>query len=72
MNQVVEGFMEMFKDNLEYMIGDLVYITTDPEQYKRIVIGYELSPNGIIYRLCIDNSVTMHYKCELTRDKIVF
>ena len=69
---ITESFQEVFGDILEFKIADLVYVKTDPDQYKRIVLGFELNSNGLIYKLGIDDNVTTHYTFELQKEKIVF
>ena len=69
---ITESFQEVFGDILEFKIADLVYVKTDPDQYKRIVLGFELNSNGLIYKLGIDGNVTTHYTFELQKEKIVF
>jgi hypothetical protein len=54
----------------EYAMYDKVYLTTDVYQYQRIVIGFDISPNGITYLLrCGEEEVTRHYEDEISETK---
>jgi len=53
-------------------IEELVYVKTDPEQHVRIVTGFYITQNEILYEVSIDNSVSKFYDFELTRDKTIF
>jgi hypothetical protein len=55
---------------VEYEIGEVVYIKSDPEQMSAIVIGYVINPgNSLMYKLAVGLDVTYHYDVELTLNK---
>lgn len=58
---------------LDYDIGDEVYLKTDLGGLKRIVVGITLLPGNLaMYTLaCSDNEVTDHYPIEISDVKAV-
>jgi hypothetical protein len=60
------------RTQLQFMIGELVYLTTDPEQLQRFVTGIVIRPNDIIYELACGKDLSNHYEFEMTKDKTVF
>jgi hypothetical protein len=52
--------------NNKYNIGDFVYLITDPDQYKRIVTGINVSFSGIMYEVSFGERETPHYEFELS------
>jgi hypothetical protein len=57
------------KFHVDYALGDIVYIKTDLEQLPRMVIAYEYSINGLLYKLACEIDLSIHYGIELTPDK---
>jgi hypothetical protein len=53
----------------EYSIGDIVYLITDPEQRKRIVIAINESCNGFSYRLACGSEEYYSFSVEMDREK---
>ena len=72
MSNITESFEEVFDEALEFKIGDLVYIKTDPDQHRRIILGFELSINGLMYKAGIEGGFTIHYNFELQTEKVIF
>ena len=59
--------------NVEYTYGDVVYIITDSEQEKGIIVGYEILPGDLIkYRVNSENYTTTFFDFEISSDKTVF
>lgn len=58
---------------LDYEIGDMVFLTTDPEYFPRMVIAITLLPGGLaVYSLsCGSDEPTEHYSIEITDTKPV-
>lgn len=58
---------------LDYDIGDLVFLKTDPDYYERMVISITLLPNNLaIYSLsCGSEEVSDHYAIEILDKKPV-
>ena len=57
--------------NIKFLVGAVVYLKTDPFQYKRLVTGVHLTPNGYLYELVLGNEdPSVHYDVEIatTRD----
>ena len=52
----------------EYNIGDLVYLTTDPDQFQRLVITINILPNNITYGLQCGTGVSYHYDIEISKE----
>jgi hypothetical protein len=57
------------KINTEFDLGEEVYISTDLDQYRRIITGIEISPGGIQYRLSVGMEFSWHYDVEISRDR---
>ena len=64
---------ELVKSNTyksNYSLGELVYLKTDGDKKVRIITRVSFAVNGCItYNLSCDVSETIHYECEITRDK---
>lgn len=53
----------------EYAIGDEVYLKTDPDQFKRMVIGYTVRSTGVLYLVACGEKEGVHYGIEIIKDK---
>lgn len=59
--------------NVEFSIGDMVYVRTDTENEPSIVVGYEILPGEVVkYRVNNEQFTTSFYDFELSTDKNVF
>lgn len=59
--------MKIFND---YNIGEVVFLKTDKEQSERIVVMIQVfGPNDISYELRCGTSSSIHFGCEITREK---
>lgn len=58
----------MIIDN-KFNFGQMVYLVTDTEQLKRIVIGIWVKPNEILYQLQTGTSYSWHYDIEISPEK---
>lgn len=56
---------------IQYDIGDVVYLKTDTEQYERIVVGITIRPIGIVYQLAYEDDESSHYEIEMSDTKDV-
>lgn len=55
---------------VEFNIGEIVYLVTDPEQEKRLVTGILLKPGKLVmYELACCEEISYHYNFEMTNDK---
>lgn len=61
--------MPVIKLNVEFKIGDTVYLKTDPEQYERIVIAYIVENKDISYQLACGEDHSTHADYEITGEK---
>ena len=52
-----------------FNIGDIVYLKTDPDQYERIIVGFEITTRGLMYILNYISSQSYHYEFEITGNK---
>ena len=53
-----------------HKIGDVVYLVTDADQLKRMVVGYVIGPDGYVeYLLNCMEHVSQHYLCEISTVK---
>lgn len=58
------------KINNEYNHFDEVYLISDNDQYKRIVIEIKILPNNLlVYILSCNGEFSEHYENELTKEK---
>mgnify|MGYP003146413198 CR=1 FL=1 len=60
--------------NFDFKLGEVVYLKTDIEQFKRIVTeiaigGNSMSDSVIIYELSLEESTSKHYGTEITKNK---
>lgn len=59
----------MVIDN-KYDIGAFVYLTTDPDQHRRIVTGIKICKGGeLIYEISFGTQTSNHYEFELSAEK---
>ena len=59
----------MLIDN-KYNLGELVYLKTDPEQNKRMIVGIKIClDGGMYYSLSLGIEETNHYELEFTKEK---
>lgn len=56
---------------LDYDIGDFVYLVTDTDQQRRQVIAIIINPNGVLYRCMLGIEESCHYAIELSGEKQV-
>ena len=63
--------VKKIKVELDFDHGDEVFLKTDAEGLRRIVVEIKLLPGGTaIYSVaCGDMEPTLHYACELTDTK---
>lgn len=50
----------------KYDIGDIVYLTTDTEQRKRLVTGLFFTLKGMTYELSCGTATSNHYEFEIS------
>lgn len=55
----------------EYNFGDIVYLKTDKNQDKHIVVMIQADPTGVIYQLACGADKSFHYSIEISREKDV-
>lgn len=53
----------------EFEFGQTVYLKTDEEQKERIITGFVIRPNGLLYYVACGTGETPHYAVELTTEK---
>jgi len=59
--------MESVQYYKKFNIGDTVYLKTDIEQYKRIVTGYTVRCESIIYLVTLGEDENSHYDFEMSK-----
>jgi hypothetical protein len=52
-----------------YKRGEVVYLRTDIEQQQRIVTGYVITGNDVLYNLVCGTEDSTHYAFEISTDK---
>lgn len=60
----------MVIDN-KFNFGDTVYLKTDTDQKPRIVTGFSVRPQGLLYQLTQGTYEVAHYEFEITAEKNV-
>jgi len=53
----------------EFKLAEYVYVSTDPDQFKRMIIEIRQNFNGYLYVLSLGPDTTLHYAEELTRER---
>ena len=54
---------------IQHETGSIVYLKTEPEQYKRIVSGVLIRQSAISYGLVLGTQETFHDESELSTSK---
>lgn len=52
----------------EFEIGQEVYLATDVDQFKRIIICINISNSGIEYKLGCGSNNSWHYDFEISKE----
>ena len=52
----------------KYDIGEIVYITTDPEQSARMIIEIIVTKGDVMYRICCGTQMSVHYEFEINSE----
>lgn len=55
----------------KFNLGQAVYLSTDSDQHKRIVVGICVWPTGIKYELGYGAATSWHHEIEIAQDKDV-
>lgn len=56
--------------DVSHNIGDFVYLQTDPNQFKRQIVGIEVTQKDKCYLVALGEVVTKHYDCELSKEEV--
>ena len=60
---------EKVEINVCFKIGQSVYLTTDPEQFERLVTGYMIEKDTIRYQVSMGSDVGYHADYELSGER---
>lgn len=52
----------------KYDLQQIVYLKTDPDQNKRMVIGISIKPHGVLYELGLGSHSSYHYEIEISEE----
>lgn len=52
----------------KFDIGQTVYLKTDTEQIKRMVTGFTVTKNDLIYEVSCGTIVSKHYDYEMSEE----
>jgi hypothetical protein len=63
--------MNMMIVTLKHGLGDIVYLKTDKEQLKRMVVQISIRQDGCMYELGCNGYSSFHYDFEFSADKDV-
>lgn len=55
--------------NNKFNIEECVFLITDDDQRTRIVTGFQVSNNGILYRLAYGVTDSWHFEYEISKEK---
>ena len=55
--------------NVDFNLGDLVFLKTDPDQKQRMITKISITPDGIYYNLNCGVEESPHYSIEITSDR---
>ncbi|PMD93547.1 hypothetical protein BWI97_18315 [Siphonobacter sp. BAB-5405] len=61
--------MTQLSVELEYQIGQPVWLKTDPEQHERMITAIILIPKNIMYRVAMAGEESEHYGFEIFTDQ---
>ncbi|HEY8687744.1 MAG TPA: hypothetical protein VIM07_00805 [Chitinophagaceae bacterium] len=54
--------------NIEYEIGEIIYLKTDEDQKQRIVFAIVVYRNEFVYRCSCGTVMSDHYDFEMSRE----
>jgi hypothetical protein len=61
---------------VEFSIGEVVFVLTDVDQTPRVVSGYSIVQHnrsfGVLYNLSCNGEETSFYEFEITNEKTIF
>lgn len=60
---------EFLAEILEFKIGDIVYLHTDPEQLERMVYSYTINNREVLYNLTQSTTTSGHFDFEISTEK---
>jgi hypothetical protein len=52
----------------KFDLSNIVYLKTDPEQYKRIITAIVLHQGSIMYELSVGEETSYHYDFEISSE----
>lgn len=52
----------------EYEIGERVYLSTDKDQYPRVIFGFIITKSEILYKCACGTQTSDHYGFELSKE----
>lgn len=50
-----------------FNIGEIVYLITDPKQYARMVVSFEVGEKDLLYYLSCGVETTKHFAHEISQ-----
>jgi hypothetical protein len=54
--------------DVKFNIGSPVYLTTDTDQRKRIIVGYYIDSNSVSYLIRCGTEESTHYDFEISEE----
>ena len=55
----------------KFNIGDFVYLSSDADQYKGLIVFIQINPNGLMYGVSYAGEISLHFEIELSLEKAV-
>ena len=56
---------------VDFDIGDIVYLKTDVDNLPYLVIGIMIRQHGVVYQLSQGAYVSNHYGFEISKEKVI-
>ena len=60
---------ELLSEVMEFKIGDIVYLRTDPEQLERMVYSYTINNREVLYNLTQGTVTSGHFDFEISSER---
>lgn len=55
----------------KHNFGDILYLKTDPEQKRRVLIGINFRVTGVLFELAKGETTSWHYEFEMSHESDV-
>ena len=67
-----ETLAKKMKHEINFLIGETVFLITDPDQFPRLITGIFLSGDKqVTYSLSLESEVSNHFDFEISRGRTI-